>query len=170
MGFTIILSSPLSREYISTLKLQLRWCLSKIPFFEKNRQQQNLIYMLYLSYVFTFGKLFFKVLVKTIFDELYGYCLADYLKYHFCPCFTLVGKMARASAPPYPLPSAVSATLATSQASVLPLCLVRATIFAMFDAPTMTSLHPPSPAVGRPLSCFISGRSVRLRQCRSSAL
>ena len=35
----------------------------------------------------------------------------------------------------------------------------------MFDAPTMTSLHPPSPAVGRPLSCFISGRSVRLRQC-----
>ena len=30
----------------------------------------------------------------------------------------------------------------------------------------MTSLHPPSPAVGRPLSCFISGRSVRLRQCR----
>ena len=36
--------------------------------------------MLYLSYVFTFGKLFFKVLVKTIFDELYGYCLADYLK------------------------------------------------------------------------------------------
>ena len=50
--------------------------------------------------------------------------------------------MARASAPPYPLPSAVSDTLATSQASVLPLCLVRATIFAMFDAPTMTSLHP----------------------------
>ena len=50
--------------------------------------------------------------------------------------------------------------------SVVPLCLVRAAILAVWDAPTITSLHPPSPAVGRPLSRLILGRSVRLRQCR----
>ena len=53
-----------------------------------------------------------------------------------------------------------------SPSSVLPLCLVRAAILAVWDAPTKTSLHPPSPAVGWPLLHFISGRSVKLRQCR----
>ena len=50
--------------------------------------------------------------------------------------------------------------------SVVLLCLVRAAILAVWDPPIMTSLHPPSPVFGRPLSRLTSGFSERLRQWR----
>ena len=82
----------------------------------KSARLQNFIYVV-LSYFF---HIFFSVLVKTIFDEIYGYSLADYLR-NITFDITSVGKVARASpgAPALasPLPFRVSATLATSQAA-----------------------------------------------------
>ena len=50
--------------------------------------------------------------------------------------------------------------------SVDPLCLERTEIFEVCEPPIMTSLHPPSSAVGRPLPCLISGFSARFKQWR----